>query len=131
MAADREQVITINQLLQFITGIIDISRLNVYIAKGDISRLIFSHIAKINVYGRKERYTEIKIRNEQRISIHLGTCISMKITVKPVQFDICLRAFHAKCHAPTGAIFSSLEKYLSKIAQVLLAGLTMVGKYDS
>ena len=32
---------------------------------------------EINVYGRKQRYAEIKFRNEQRISIHLGT--SMKI----------------------------------------------------
>ena len=74
------------------------SRLNVYIAKGDISsvaaiyrerryiaikclyrerRYIAISYSEINVHGRKQRYTEIKFRNEQRISIHLG--ISMKI----------------------------------------------------
>ena len=64
----------------------DISRLNVYIAKGDISRLIFNR--EINVHGRKQRYTEIKFRNEQKISIHLGIST---VTVKPVQVEFCLR----------------------------------------
>ena len=44
------------------------------------------------MYGRKQKYTEIKFRNEQKISIHLG--ISMKIINVIVQFEFCLRNMH-------------------------------------
>ena len=67
----------------------------------------------------------------QRISIHLG--IYFTVTVKPVQFEFCLRNIHLPMQpfmqdaTPPGA---QPLKYLSKNAhKYLLAGLAMVGTY--
>ena len=100
-----------------------------------INLLVISR--EINVHGRKQRYTEIKITctdvnkeikftNEQRISIHLGITV---ITVQFEKYTIANAAFQAteaRCHAPTGATFSKIPKQ-----KCLLAGLAMVGTYDS
>ena len=46
---------------------------------------------EINVYGRKQRYTEIKFRNERRISIHLD------ILLNQFSLNFALDLYICKC----------------------------------
>ena len=120
----------------------DISRLNIHVYR-ERRCIAIKYISRkaiyrdyINVYGRKQRYTEIKFRNKQRISIHLENNLRLQLNQFSLNFAIelytCQCSLSCKMPRPHGRnLFFLRQIPKQKMHKYLLAGLAMVGTYDS